>query len=189
MASAKQGLGRGLEALLGPQSDEGQPGRGLRCPFHTAPHRPGARPSTSRARAGRGRVVRAGRKHSRPGHPWPILVRKLGAGPQAGQYEIIAGERRFRAATLAGLTDVPVLVRDVPDETAAAMALIENIQREDQPTPAGRGPRACSAWCTVWPLRTSKRRPQWGAAARRPAIAAPAAPGRAGANHAHRRGH
>ena len=46
-------------------------------------------------------------------------------------YEIIAGERRFRAARLAGLDSVPVLVRDVPDESAAAMALIENIQRED----------------------------------------------------------
>jgi ParB family chromosome partitioning protein len=48
-----------------------------------------------------------------------------------GRYEIIAGERRFRAASLAGLTEVPVLVRDVPNEAAAAMALIENIQRED----------------------------------------------------------
>jgi ParB family chromosome partitioning protein len=46
-------------------------------------------------------------------------------------YEIIAGERRFRAARLAGLREIPVLVREVPDETAAAMALIENIQRED----------------------------------------------------------
>jgi ParB family chromosome partitioning protein len=52
--------------------------------------------------------------------------------PLAGdRYEIIAGERRFRAAQLAGLTEVPVLVRDVPDEQALAMALIENIQRED----------------------------------------------------------
>ena len=61
----------------------------------------------------------------------PILVRQLGSGEHAGQYEIIAGERRFRAARLAGLDRVPVLVRDVPDASAAAMALIENIQRED----------------------------------------------------------
>jgi ParB family chromosome partitioning protein len=61
----------------------------------------------------------------------PILVRKLAKGANAGRYEIIAGERRFRAARLAGLDSVPVLVRDVPDEAAAAMALIENIQRED----------------------------------------------------------
>jgi ParB family chromosome partitioning protein len=57
----------------------------------------------------------------------PVLVRPL----TGGRYEIIAGERRFRAATLAGLGEVPVLVRDVPDETAAVMALIENIQREN----------------------------------------------------------
>jgi ParB family chromosome partitioning protein len=61
----------------------------------------------------------------------PILVRQLAEGANAGKYEIIAGERRFRAAKLAGLDSVPVLVRDVPNEAAAAMALIENIQRED----------------------------------------------------------
>jgi ParB family chromosome partitioning protein len=61
----------------------------------------------------------------------PILVRRLTSGPNDGKYEIIAGERRFRAAKIAGLNSVPVLVRDVPDEAAAAMALIENIQRED----------------------------------------------------------
>ncbi len=61
----------------------------------------------------------------------PILVRRLSDGPNAGKYEIIAGERRFRASKLAGLDSVPVLVREVPDEAAAAMALIENIQRED----------------------------------------------------------
>ena len=58
----------------------------------------------------------------------PILVRPLA---EAGKYEIIAGERRFRAAQLAGLAEVPVLIREVADENAAAMALIENIQRED----------------------------------------------------------
>ena len=61
----------------------------------------------------------------------PILVRQLQEGPNQGKYEIIAGERRFRAAKLAGLDSVPVLVRDVSNEAAAAMALIENIQRED----------------------------------------------------------
>ena len=61
----------------------------------------------------------------------PILVRRLVDGPNQGKYEIIAGERRFRASRLAGLDRVPVLVRDVPNESAAAMALIENIQRED----------------------------------------------------------
>jgi ParB family chromosome partitioning protein len=57
----------------------------------------------------------------------PILVRSIGGE----RYEIIAGERRFRAAKLAGLEEVPVLVKNVPDQAAAAMALIENIQRED----------------------------------------------------------
>jgi len=60
----------------------------------------------------------------------PILVRPL-HGKDQGQYEIIAGERRFRAAQLAGLQEVPVLVKEVADENAAIMALIENIQRED----------------------------------------------------------
>lgn len=57
----------------------------------------------------------------------PILVREI----DHGKYEIIAGERRWRASQLAGLTEVPVLVREIPDESALAMALIENIQREN----------------------------------------------------------
>jgi ParB family chromosome partitioning protein len=61
----------------------------------------------------------------------PILVRRIGSSAAGDRYEIIAGERRFRAAQQAGLTEVPVVVRDVPDEAALAMALIENIQRED----------------------------------------------------------
>ncbi len=63
----------------------------------------------------------------------PIVVRPLGtAGPTESQrYEIIAGERRWRAAQLAGLAEIPAIIRHVPDEAAVAMALIENIQRED----------------------------------------------------------
>jgi ParB family chromosome partitioning protein len=57
----------------------------------------------------------------------PIVVRKV----SQDRYEIIAGERRWRAAQLAGLTQVPVIIREIPDEAALAMALIENIQRED----------------------------------------------------------
>jgi ParB family chromosome partitioning protein len=63
----------------------------------------------------------------------PILVRPLprrGAG-ESQRYEIIAGERRWRAAQMAGLAEIPAVIRDVPDEAAVAMALIENIQRED----------------------------------------------------------
>jgi ParB family chromosome partitioning protein len=64
----------------------------------------------------------------------PILVRPIGGRPNPGEsqrYEIIAGERRWRAAQMAGLAEIPAVIRDVPDEAAVAMALIENIQRED----------------------------------------------------------
>ena len=63
----------------------------------------------------------------------PILVRPLGGGVpgESQRYEIIAGERRWRAAQMAGLAEIPAVVRDVPDATAVSMALIENIQRED----------------------------------------------------------
>ncbi len=61
----------------------------------------------------------------------PILVRAIDSTPGAERYEIVAGERRWRAAQLAGLGDVPVLVRRIPDEQALEMALIENIQREN----------------------------------------------------------
>ncbi|HRJ51171.1 MAG TPA: ParB/RepB/Spo0J family partition protein [Candidatus Thiothrix moscowensis] len=57
----------------------------------------------------------------------PIVVRKLGGG----EYELIAGERRWRASQLAGLHEIPAVVREIPDQAAAAMSLIENIQRED----------------------------------------------------------
>jgi ParB family chromosome partitioning protein len=57
----------------------------------------------------------------------PIVVRHI----LGGRYEIVAGERRWRAAQLAGLTDIPAIIKDVPDETAGAIALIENIQREE----------------------------------------------------------
>jgi ParB family chromosome partitioning protein len=57
----------------------------------------------------------------------PVVVRKLGGG----EYELIAGERRWRASQLAGLHEIPAVVRDIPDQAAAAMSLIENIQRED----------------------------------------------------------
>ena len=63
----------------------------------------------------------------------PIVVRRLGSSPalHGVQYEIVAGERRWRAAKQAGLTHIPAIIRDLPDELAIALALIENIQRED----------------------------------------------------------
>jgi ParB family chromosome partitioning protein len=133
-----KGLGRGLEALLGPKVQEnagagnadgsganaGQPASLLLADMVPGMYQP-------RTRMDEGALYELAESIKAQGIMQPILVRKLGAGEHAGKYEIIAGERRFRAARLAGLDSVPVLVRDVPDEAAAAMALIENIQRED----------------------------------------------------------
>jgi ParB family transcriptional regulator, chromosome partitioning protein len=131
-----KGLGRGLEALLGPKVEEGAATDG------TAAAATG-KPSTlalaemvpgmyqPRTRMDEGALYELAESIKAQGIMQPILVRRLAEGANAGKYEIIAGERRFRAARLAGLDSVPVLVRDVPDEAAAAMALIENIQRED----------------------------------------------------------
>jgi len=61
----------------------------------------------------------------------PIVVRPIGKEGGTQRYEIVAGERRWRAAQMAGLADIPAVVKDIPDEAAIAMALIENIQREN----------------------------------------------------------
>ena len=61
----------------------------------------------------------------------PIVARPIGTSGDSQRFEIVAGERRWRAAQMAGLDDIPAIVRDIPDENAIAMALIENIQRED----------------------------------------------------------
>ncbi|MCZ8252815.1 MAG: ParB/RepB/Spo0J family partition protein [Hylemonella sp.] len=133
-----KGLGRGLEALLGPKVDdtraevaamnearEGQATGSLKLDELV----PGM--YQPRTRMDEGALYELAESIKAQGIMSPILVRKLSDGPNAGKHEIIAGERRFRAARLAGLDSVPVLVRDVPNEAAAAMALIENIQRED----------------------------------------------------------
>ncbi len=129
-----KGLGRGLEALLGPKVDdsvaaktaaaEGQPNTLPLSQMVAGMYQP-------RTRMDEGALYELAESIKAQGIMQPILVRQLRDGPNAGKYEIIAGERRSRAAKLAGLDTVPVLVRDVPNEAAAAMALIENIQRED----------------------------------------------------------
>ncbi|MDD2923781.1 ParB/RepB/Spo0J family partition protein [Rhodoferax sp.] len=150
-----KGLGRGLEALLGPTVDEttspdggpdggansGQPSTLLLSDMVAGVYQP-------RTRMDEGALYELAESIKVQGIMQPILVRRLsdadaelkrrqqspeggGGGAVRPLYEIIAGERRFRAAKLAGLDSVPVLVRDVPNEAAAAMALIENIQRED----------------------------------------------------------
>ncbi len=134
MATKKpKGLGRGLEALLGPKVEEAA---ATAADSAQTPHQlaladmvPGA--YQPRTRMDEGALYELADSIKAQGIMQPILVRRLAAGDHAGKYEIIAGERRYRAAHIAGLAHVPVLVREVPDEAAAAMSLIENIQRED----------------------------------------------------------
>ena len=129
-----KGLGRGLEALLGPKVDDS-----VAAQTAVAKGQPSTLPLSQmvagmyqpRTRMDEGALYELAESIKAQGIMQPILVRQLHDGPNAGKYEIIAGERRSRAAKLAGLDTVPVLVRDVPNEAAAAMALIENIQRED----------------------------------------------------------
>lgn len=125
-----KGLGLGLEALLGPRVPEA--GDAAASERDAMPHalkldqlQPGK--YQPRTRMDEGSLYELAESIKAQGIMQPILVRPVGAG----RYEVIAGERRMRAARLAGLDEVPVLVREVPDEAAAAMALIENIQRED----------------------------------------------------------
>ncbi|MCP3671996.1 MAG: ParB/RepB/Spo0J family partition protein [Gammaproteobacteria bacterium] len=133
MAAKKRGLGRGLDALLGGASiAEDNRDKGGNKPIHEVTTLPVD-------------VIERGRYQPRrdfnpeslqeladsiaaQGVVQPIVVRPI---EQQGHYEIIAGERRWRAAQQAGLGEIPVVVRDVPDQTAMAMGLIENIQRED----------------------------------------------------------
>ncbi len=140
MAAKKRGLGRGLDALLGPAKVQS---------IHPAADAPVAAVEAAATRDGELRtlgVERLQRGKYQPridmhndsledladsiraqGVVQPIVVRPAAGG----DYEIVAGERRWRAAQLAGLQDVPVVVREMDDRTAIAVALIENIQREN----------------------------------------------------------
>ena len=128
-----KGLGRGLDALLGADTNSldqvGQPAALATSPSTLLVSQLQAGKYQPRTRMDEGALAELADSIRAQGIMQPILVRPLDA--RQGRYEIIAGERRFRAAQLAGLTEVPVLVKDVADEHAAAMALIENIQRED----------------------------------------------------------
>ena len=128
MATKKKGLGLGLEALLGPTrsaEDEAQDAKkGLRT-MPIAQLRPGQ--YQPRRVMDEGSLYELAESIRTQGVMQPLLVRPVG---ESG-YEIIAGERRFRASQLAGLDEVPVLVREVDDQQAAIMALVENMQRED----------------------------------------------------------
>ena len=129
-----KGLGLGLEALLGPRVKD--PDEAALADANRPPSvllldqlRPGK--YQPRTRMDEGSLYELAESIKAQGIMQPILVRKVDAPAGTPPYEIIAGERRVRAARLAGLDEVPVLVKDVPDEAAAAMSLIENIQRED----------------------------------------------------------
>jgi ParB family chromosome partitioning protein len=135
MATRKpKGLGRGLDALLGEDAPAienfGRTDAEDKLPSVLKLGVLRAGKYQPRTRMDEGALNELADSIRTQGVMQPILVRPLD-GKDAGKYEIIAGERRYRAAKLAGLGEVPVLVREVPDESAAVMALIENIQRED----------------------------------------------------------
>jgi len=119
-----KGLGRGLDALLGSDAAVATPA-GSPQTLPLARLRAGK--YQPRTRMNSTSLAELAESIKAQGVMQPILVRPV----DDGLYEIIAGERRFRASQMAGLDEVPVLVKAVPDEAALAMALIENIQRED----------------------------------------------------------
>jgi ParB family transcriptional regulator, chromosome partitioning protein len=125
MAMAKmRGLGRGLDALLGAGDERQTQSDALRnLPIDAL--QPGK--YQPRTRMDQEALAELAESIKAQGVMQPILVRPVAEE----RYEIIAGERRWRAARLAGLSTVPALVRDVPDRQALAVSLIENIQRED----------------------------------------------------------
>ena len=118
-----KGLGRGLDALLA-RDEETTGGETLKT-VKLEELQPGK--YQPRTRMDQASLEELARSLKSQGVMQPILARTLAKG----RYEIIAGERRWRAAKLAGLREVPVVIREVPDSAALAMALIENIQREN----------------------------------------------------------
>ncbi len=125
MKAKKRGLGRGLDALLGgvdisaESSDSAMQKLAVEL-MQRGKYQPRREMDTER-------LQELADSISAQGLVQPIVVRKI----DKEKYEIIAGERRWRAAQLAGLSEVPVVVREVPDQAAMAMSLVENIQRED----------------------------------------------------------
>jgi ParB family chromosome partitioning protein len=119
-----KGLGRGLDALLA-GSDESAPSGDSLQSIAIDRLRPGKYQPRSKMDADS--LAELALSIREQGVMQPILVRPVGGG----SFEIVAGERRWRAAKQAGLREIPALVRNVPDQSALAVALIENIQRED----------------------------------------------------------
>ncbi len=121
MNQRRKGLGRGLDALLG--GDEAP--RDTLATLPVARIRPGR--YQPRTRMDQEALAELAASIQSQGLMQPVLVRPV----DRDRYELIAGERRWRAAQMAGLQEIPALVREVPDESALAMSLIENIQREN----------------------------------------------------------
>ena len=122
MITRRKGLGRGLEALLG----DGEPTTGdLLATLPVSRIRPGR--YQPRTKMDQEPLAELAASIKSQGLMQPVLVRPV----DRDRYELIAGERRWRAAQMAGLQEIPALVREVPDESALAMSLIENIQREN----------------------------------------------------------
>ena len=133
MATKLKGLGRGLDALLMPEPTPADvPANGMTS---LAVKDLQAGKFQPRRRFDDASLAELASSIKAQGIMQPIVVRKAASGGASGDklvaYEIIAGERRFRAAQLAGLTEVPVIVKDVDDRTALTLALIENLQRQD----------------------------------------------------------
>ena len=138
MNTKNRGLGRGLEALLGSLPGQGMADMGKAGQLSTLPvdllQRGSNQPRTDFDKEALQELAESIRAQ---GVLQPVMVRPLG---DSGKYEIIAGERRWRAAQLAGLHEIPAVVRELDDQTAMCIALIENIQREDlNPLEQARG--------------------------------------------------
>ncbi|MEW6512459.1 MAG: ParB/RepB/Spo0J family partition protein [Pseudomonadota bacterium] len=125
MMQRKKGLGRGLDALLAGNDDVNDGDKQRQATLAIGDLQPGKYQPRTRMDPGSLEDLAASIKAQ--GLIQPISVRPVAGG----RYEIIAGERRWRASQIAGLTEVPVLIREIPDDAALAMSLIENIQRED----------------------------------------------------------
>lgn len=123
----KKGLGRGLDALLGSSVPDLRSGAAQQT-LMVSMLQPGK--YQPRQDMGKEALQELAESIRAQGIMQPLLVRPI-AGSAGKSHEIIAGERRFRAAQIAGLKEVPVIVREVDDQAALAMALIENLQRED----------------------------------------------------------
>ncbi|MDR2450570.1 MAG: ParB/RepB/Spo0J family partition protein [Candidatus Accumulibacter sp.] len=122
----KKGLGRGLDALLaGNESPGGEQQRSLPASsLQPGKYQP-------RTRMDKESLEELAASIRAQGLMQPILVRQIDGVAGEERFEIVAGERRWRAAQMAGMSEVPALIREIPDESALAMSLIENIQREN----------------------------------------------------------